>query len=85
MYEPPEYVEPKPRSKKYFMTPLADATASWARFNTSYGEASVTSTCLMSDLGVKQRTTKKKVRSQFNVHSRSEIKKLENHTVTGEF
>ena len=73
------------RSKVYFMDPgpLPNLATSMARFNTSYFEAAVSTTCLMSDFGRKQEATKKKVRSQFRINGKKEIGKLADVSLKG--
>ena len=65
------------------MDPLPNLSKSMARFNTSYKEASISSTSLMSDLGKEQVATTKKVRSQFRINARKEIEKLSDVSVKG--
>ena len=74
---------PQERSKVYFMDPLPNLATSMARFNTSYFEAAVSTTCLMSDFGRKQEATKKKVRSQFRTNGKKEIGKLADVSLKG--
>ena len=72
------------RPKVYFMDPLPGLATSMARFNTSYLEASISTSSLMSDLGKVQVATRKKVRSQFRIHSNREINKLAGVSLKGD-
>ena len=82
-YQLPTHLQDKP--KVYFMDPLPNLASSMARFNTSYLEASVSSSALMSDLGKTQVATKKKVRSQFRVTAKKEVEKLADVSLKGTF
>ena len=83
-YTLPEHLQQN-KPKKYFMDPLPNLSTSMARFNTSYKQAAVSTTCVMSDFGMKQVATKKKVRSQFRINANKHIEKLAEVSVKGNF
>ena len=81
-----EYMPPEPKTPNrgiYNMKSLPGLAQSMARFNTSYLQASVSSTLYSKDTGDDDLVTKSKARNQFKIHARKEIGRLSGESVEG--